>query len=85
MITLQSLFVVLMILLLCYLVVDGLLTRSIWVKGSRRGPFSFRQWAHKCGRDDEPRSYWFAMVFYTAAVLLLLWLLLSGSASGVES
>ena len=78
MITLQSLFVVLVILLLCFLVVDGLLTHSVWVKGSRRGPFSFRHWAHKSGRADEPNSYWFAMVFYAVAILLLAWLLLSG-------
>ena len=81
MLTLQSLFVVLVILLLCYLVVDGLLTRSVWVKGSRRGLFSFRQWGHKCGRDDDPRSYWFAMIFYAVAMLLSIWLLLSGSAT----
>ncbi len=78
MITLQSLFVILVILLLCYLVVDGLLTGSVWVKGSRKGPFSFRQWAHKCGREDEPRSYWFVMGFYSVATLLLIWLLMSG-------
>lgn len=81
MITLQSLFIVLVILLLCYLVIDGLLTRSIWVKGGRKRPFSFRQWAHKCGREDEPRSYWFAMVFYAVAILLSIWLLLSGPPS----
>ena len=79
MITLQSLFVILVILLLCYLVVDGLLTRSVWVKGARTGAFSFRQWAHKRNRDDEPGSYWFAMSFYVVAVLLSLWLLVSGS------
>jgi hypothetical protein len=80
MITLQSLFVILVILLLCYLVVDGLLTRSVWVKGGRKAPFNFRQWAHKRERDEEPRSYWFAMTFYAVSVLLLLWLLLSGPA-----
>ena len=81
MITLQSLFVILVILLLCYLVVDGLLTRSVWVKGGRKGPFSFRQWAHKCGREDEPRTYWFVMGFYSVATLLLIWLLLAGPAT----
>jgi len=81
MITLQSLFVILVILLLCYLVVDGLLTHSIWVKGSRKGAFSFRQWAHKCDREDEPRSYWFAMGFYAVATLLLICLLLTEPAA----
>jgi hypothetical protein len=81
MITLQPLFVILVILLLCYLVVDGLSTRSIWVKGGRKRPFSFQQWAYKCDREDEPHSYWFAMVFYSVAILLLIWLLLSGPAA----
>jgi NADH:ubiquinone oxidoreductase subunit 3 (subunit A) len=81
MITLQSLFIVLLILLLCYLVVDGLLTRSVWIKGGRKKPFSFRQWAYKCDHEDEPRSYWFAIGFYTVAILLLIWLLLSGPAT----
>jgi len=75
MLTLQSFFVVLVILLLCYLIVDGLLTRSVWVKGGRKMPFSFRQWAHKCGREDEPRCYWFVMGFYAVATLLLICLL----------
>jgi hypothetical protein len=79
MITLQSVFVGLVILLLCALVLDGIYTRSVWVKGSRTGLFSFRNLAHKCERDYAPRCYWSAMVFYCAAMLLLIWLLLSGS------
>jgi len=78
MITLQSLFIILVILLLSYFVVDGLLTHSVWVKGGRKKPFSFRQWAHKCGREDEPHTYWFVMGFYSVATLLLIWLLLAG-------
>ena len=81
MITLQSLFIIQVILLLCYLVVDGLLTRSVWVKGGHKRPFSFREWGHKCDREDEPRSYWFAMVFYSVAILLSFWLLLTGPAT----
>jgi len=79
MITLQSVFVSLVMLLLCALVLDGILTRSVWVKGSRTGLFSFRNLAHKCDREYEPRCYWPAMVFYCVAMLLLIWLLLSGS------
>ncbi|NND40094.1 MAG: hypothetical protein HKO06_10905 [Pseudomonadales bacterium] len=73
--TLQSIFIVLVILVLCYLVANGLLTRSVWVKGSRRGIVSFREVAHKRNRDDEPRSYWFAMGFYSVVLLCLAWLL----------
>jgi H+/Cl- antiporter ClcA len=73
--TLQSIFIALVILVLCYLVANGLSTRSVWVKGSRRGIVSFREWAHKRSRDDEPRSYWFAIGFYSVALLCLVWLL----------
>ena len=79
MITLESVFVVLVMLLLFGLVLDGPLTRSVWVKGSRSGIFSFRNMALKRGREDEPRPYWFAMVFYSVAMLLLIWLLMSGT------
>jgi len=79
MITLQSVFVGLVILLLCTLLLAGILTRSVWVKGSRTGLFSFRDLAHKCDRADEPRCYWSAMVFYAVAMLLLVWLLLTES------
>jgi hypothetical protein len=37
MIILQSVFVVLVILLLFGLILDGLMTHSVWVKGSRTG------------------------------------------------
>jgi hypothetical protein len=77
MITLQSVFVSLVMLLLCALVLDGIMTRSVWVKGSRTGLFSFRNLAYKCDREYEPRCYWSAMVFYGVAMLLLIWLLLS--------
>ena len=73
--TVESLFIILIILVLCYLVANGLLTCSVWVKGNRRGLVSFREWAHKCNREDEPHSYWFAMIFYSAALLCLVWLL----------
>ena len=79
--TLQTLFVTLVLLILCYLVADGLLTRSVWVKGAREGAFSFRHWAHKRSREDEPQSYWFVIAFYSASILMLLWLLISGPVS----
>ena len=75
--TLESVFIGLVILVLCYLIANGLLTRSVWVKGDRRGLVSFREWAHKSSRDDEPRTYWFAIIFYSVAMLCLVWLLLS--------
>ena len=76
--TLQSIFIILVILVLCYLVANGLLTRSVWVKGNRRGLVSFREWAHKRNREDEPRTYWFAITFYCGTLLCLIWLFATG-------
>jgi hypothetical protein len=72
----QLMFTVLVILTLAALLVDGLLTRAVWVKGARNGLFSFRHWGHKCERDEEPWPYWFAMSFYALALLCLCGLLL---------
>lgn len=74
----QLLFIVLVILILAALLVDGMLTRAVWVKGARNGLFSFRHWAHKCERDAEPWPYWFAMSFYSLALISLCVLLLLG-------
>jgi Flp pilus assembly protein protease CpaA len=75
--SIQLLFTVFVMLILAGLLVDGLLTRAVWVKGARNGLFSFRHWAHKCERDEESWPYWFAMGFYALALLclggLLLW------------
>jgi len=78
MLTIQTLFVLLIILLLGYLLVDGSISRAVWVKGARNGLFSFRSWAHKRGRDDEPWIYWCAMGFYAVAIICLCGLLLFG-------
>jgi len=67
----QSLFIVVVILLLGGLLVDGAVTGAVWVKGARYGPFSFRHWAHKRGRGEDPWSYWFAMSFYGLALFCL--------------
>ncbi|MDH3857079.1 MAG: hypothetical protein OEV07_03720 [Gammaproteobacteria bacterium] len=79
---LESLFIAFVILILCYLIANGLFTRSVWVKGNRKGLVSFREWAHKRNRDDEPRTYWFAMIFYGVALLCLIWLLVSSIGAG---
>ena len=67
---------VLVILILAGLLVDGILTRAVWVKGTRKGLFSFRHWAHKRERDEEAWIYWFAMSFYGLVLLCLCGLLL---------
>jgi hypothetical protein len=73
---LQSVFILLVMLLLAYLVIDGWTRRRVWVKGARNGLFSFRNWAHSCERDEDAWSYWFAMGFYTLALICLGGLLL---------
>ena len=74
--SIQLVFIVLVMLILAALLVDGILTRAVWVKGARNGLFSFRNWGHKCERDEEAWPYWFAMVFYGLVLLCLCGLLL---------
>ena len=72
----QPLFIVLVMLILAGLLIDGVATRAVWVKGARDGLFSFRHWAHKRSLDEDPWSYWFAMGFYSIALISLCGLLL---------
>jgi hypothetical protein len=74
----QLLFIILVIVILAGLLIDGALTRAVWVKGTRNGLFSFRHWAHKRERDAEAWIYWFAMSFYALALLCLCAYLLLG-------
>ena len=74
----QLVVTVLVILILAGLLVDGFLTRAVWVKGTRKGLFSFRHWAHKRERDEEAWIYWFAMGFYALALVGLCGSLLFG-------
>jgi hypothetical protein len=67
----QSTFILLAIVLLAYLIVDGWWAQAVWVKGARDGLFSFRNWAHKRSRDEDPWPYWFAMGFYSLALISL--------------
>lgn len=68
-------FVFLVVGILLYMVVDGLLTGEVWVRGARSG-FSLSQWAHKRCRLDEPVSYWFFMGLYTVGALWLIYLVI---------
>lgn len=56
-----------------FMVVDGLLTGSVWVRGARKG-MTFKQWAHKRDRDEEPISYWLFMSLYIAGIVWILYL-----------
>ena len=61
-------FVYLVAAILLYMVVDGLITGAVWVRGSRSG-FSLKQWAHKRSREEEPVSYWLFMSLYTIGAI----------------
>ncbi len=67
----QSVFFLGIIVVLAYLIVDGLTTRSVWVKGARGWGVDIHTWAQKRSRTDEPLSYWLAMSFYAASLALL--------------
>ena len=68
-----ALFILFVIGALGYMIVDGLVTGAVWVRGPRRG-FSFTQIAHKRSREDEPVSYWIFMGLYSLGAVWLLYL-----------
>lgn len=59
-------------LYLAWLVLDGALTGSVWVKGRGPGKKFGEAWAHKKSRYQSPVAYWLAMVFYSGGLLWLL-------------
>lgn len=61
---LQGLLGLVLVAFTAFFVVDGLRTGSVWVKGGR-GLGEMGTWAHKRHREEEPVSYWIAIVFYT--------------------
>ena len=54
---------------LLYLIVDGLITGQVWVRGARKGFVNFKQWAHKRSREEEPVSYWLFMGLYAVGIV----------------
>ncbi len=68
-------FLILVLAVLLYLVIDALYTGSVWVRGSRTGFVNFRELAHKRNRNNDPGYYWGFLGFYTAAFVWLLYLL----------
>ena len=67
----QDIFIGSVIAILLALLIDGWRSGAVWVKGARDAPFSFRNWAHKRSRDEDPWPYWFAMSFYAIASICL--------------
>ncbi len=74
----QTIVTLLVVCALAFLIIDGLASGAVWVKGTRTGLFTFRHWAHKRSRDEDPWPYWFALSFYGVALICLCWLLAFG-------
>ena len=68
----QAIFHWLIIAVLGYLVVDGLMSGSVWVRGGDK-MFS-TTWATKKQKSDNPFFYWLAMGFYCIGLLWLLYI-----------
>lgn len=77
---LQLGFVLAVIGILLFLVLNALVTGSVWVKGARSGWVNLKEFAHKRDRNDDPLYYWGHLLFYTAGILFLLYLLLKQGA-----
>jgi len=58
-----------------YLVIEGWLSQSVWVKSCSKGLLAsvteFDSWAVKKYRNSEPTDYWGFMAFYGIAFLFL--------------
>ena len=69
----MSIFYVVFILWVGWLLVDGLLTGKVWVKGGASDRFSrsldMQSFAHKVDKKDSPAIYWLNVVFYLGAIL----------------
>jgi len=65
-------------LILAWLVLNGLRSGSVWVRGVRdAGSADPRDWATAVSRQTSPLGYWLAIGFYSAALLFVLWALIA--------
>ena len=69
-------FVFIVAAILLYLIVDGLITGEVWVRGARKGFVNFKQLAHKRSRAEEPISYWVFMGLYAVGIVGIAMILL---------
>lgn len=75
-ILLQTLFYFILTLVTGFLLIEGWLTQSVWVKGCSKGLLAsvteMDSWAVKKYRNSEPDTYWFFMGFYAIVFLFFL-------------
>jgi hypothetical protein len=75
-ILIQTLLFLIGILFTGFLLIEGWLSQAVWVKGCSKGlfanAFDMGSWAIKKHRGSEPQEYWAFMVFYAAAFLFFL-------------
>jgi len=65
-------------LILAWLVLNGLRSGSVWVRGARdAGSADPRDWATPVSRETSPVGYWLAISFYSASLLFVLWALIA--------
>lgn len=68
----------LILLWIAWLVIDGLLSGAVWVKGGSEDRFTrnldMRSFATKLHRTKYPVYYWLAIVFYSAAAVYFFYL-----------
>lgn len=71
----QLLFICLSLVMLLFLIVDGFMTGSVWVKGTSKSDDSAEEWANKRDRVEHPVAYWITISFYSSAFLFVAFLL----------
>jgi len=79
-ILLQTLFYLMVVLFTGFLLIEGWLSKGVWVKGCNKGLLAsvteMESWAIKKYRESEPDTYWFFMGFYAIAFLFFLLLII---------
>ncbi len=71
----QLLFICLSMVVLLFLIVDGFMTGSVWVKGTTKDEDNNDEWAKKRDRVEHPIAYWITISFYSSAFLFIAFLL----------
>ncbi len=71
----ESAFALVVWLSLAYLLIDGWLRQSVWVKGASHGRWSLTELAHRRSRAQYPASFWGFMGFYAVGLVFISYML----------
>lgn len=67
------------LLWLGWLLFDGLITQSVWVRGGVKDRYTrdldMHSFAHKVSRAESPITYWIMMLLYTGFEVFLIYLM----------